>query len=713
MRKYIILILVCSFRLLSLTAQEIIQIYKAERVMYEASILEIEEIKFKNNSSIFNFGNKNTIGIPISEIDSITFSNDAGNSGSNIIYIMYNDDDVTIINPLAEQGISIAAEQCQVSITANSGIYGVEYHISGNSANGSLSVTSDLNFVLALSNLNLTNPSGAAVMITNEVTSYINLSGNSRLTDGAESSKNGTIRSKGDIVFCGQGSLNISGLAKHGISAEKAITIENGSITIQQSVSDGLHSEGFTMNGGSLDITAGSDAIDAGAASIQISAGTIKITSAVDDSKGIKSDANITINGGTIEMTVSGAQSKGLSSKQNIVINSGTINIKASGKTVLESSGSGYEPAYCSALKCAGNLTVNGGDITIETTSANDGGKGFSADGEIVINNGTIKITTAGSGTTYTNESGAKDSYTSCCIKSDTNISILGGTIMCSSSGSGGKGIAADGTITVGKLNADNSNLVLNVTTSGNRFQVSSSSSSGGNRPGGPGGGGGFGQDSGDYANPKAIKSLGNLTINSGTISVNCTQSTEGGEGIESKAKLYINGGIVEIGTYDDCINASTHIEISGGQIYCVARGNDAIDSNGTITISGGLTIANGASTPEGGIDCDNNTFKLTGGVLIATGGNNSSPTTSSTTQRYATFTSSANTSVCVKNSSGDIVLLYKMPSTGTSVLFSAPELTTGSSLLTGGTISGGTTFNGYTTGGTYSGGSSKSITVK
>ena len=169
------------------------------------------------------------------------------------------------------------------------------------------------------------------------------------------------------------------------------------------------------------------------------------------------------------------------------------------------------------------------------------------------------------------------------------------------SSGTGAKGISADGTITIGNLAANDALLNLNVTTSGNRFLVS-----------------GSGQNA-DYANPKAIKSLGNLTVNSGVITVKCTQTTEGGEGLESKASMYLKGGQLTVTTYDDCLNASIDIEISGGTHLFTASGNDGVDSNGTLTISGGLIISKGAGGPEGGFDCDNNTFKVLGGIMVRT----------------------------------------------------------------------------------------------
>ena len=108
---------------------------------------------------------------------------------------------------------------------------------------------------------------------------------------------------------------------------------------------------------------------------------------------------------------------------------------------------------------------------------------------------------------------------------------------------------------------------------------------------------------------------MGDLTINKGTINV--TTSKSEAEGIESKTNLIINDGTIEVNAYDDCINAKKTLVINGGTIYCYSTTNDGIDSNGTMTITGGTIISAGAAAPEEGLDCDNNTFKITGGTII------------------------------------------------------------------------------------------------
>lgn len=192
------------------------------------------------------------------------------------------------------------------------------------------------------------------------------------------------------------------------------------------------------------------------------------------------------------------------------------------------------------------------------------------------------------------------------------------------------------------------------------------------------------------------------VTINGGTFTIKTTE----GEGIESKSTLTINDGVFDINAYDDGLNAGTAIYINGGQLYVYSSTNDAIDSNGTLTITGGKTIAVGAGSPEGGFDCDNNTFKITGGIAVGIGGATSMPTATVSTQRSVRLGGgSANQLIHIETADGSTeALTFLIPRTNSTMLFSSPKLTEGKSyaVYTGGTVTGGTEINGLYTSGTY-----------
>lgn len=197
-------------------------------------------------------------------------------------------------------------------------------------------------------------------------------------------------------------------------------------------------------------------------------------------------------------------------------------------------------------------------------------------------------------------------------------------------------------------------------------------------------------------------------TINGGTFVINTSE----GEGIESKSSLTINDGDFEITTYDDGLNAASAIYINGGYLYVKSSTNDAIDSNGILTVTGGYTVAIGASSPEASFDCDRNTFKITGGTMIGIAGDSSTPT-SNVAEQYVVLlgSGSANKIINIQDGDGNEALTFLVPSSYTKLIYSSAKLKANTTyyVYTGGSVTDGTSFNGLYTAGTYSGGSKSS----
>ncbi len=397
----------------------------------------------------------------------------------------------------------------------------------------------------------------------------------------------------------------------------------------------------------------------------------------------ICSDSYFALRSGTL--TVASAASDGIHANDYIILKDGTLSVTST----------------ADAIDCSeGNINIEGGDITLSTSQQKS--DAIKAELDLYISGGTISCSVSGAG--------------SKALKSSEDMSITGGTITCAvasaafydsddadiaspagincdgslefsdatltinSTGLAGKGISVDGTILI-------SSGTITVTTTGKQYTYSSSLDS----------------------SPKGIKADGNIVINGGTINV-LTTGGEGAEGIESKNTITINDGTIEVEAYDDGLNATSAIVINGGNIYSYASNNDGIDSNGTLTITGGLVISSGTTSPEEGFDCDQNTFKITGGILIGTGGATSTPTSSACTQRSIVYSGSGTSGqyICLQDASSNQIIIYEIPRTYSTMtlLLSSASISTGTyTLLSGGTVSGGTDFHGYVTDGTYSGG--------
>ncbi|MFT3825190.1 MAG: carbohydrate-binding domain-containing protein [Chitinophagaceae bacterium] len=191
------------------------------------------------------------------------------------------------------------------------------------------------------------------------------------------------------------------------------------------------------------------------------------------------------------------------------------------------------------------------------------------------------------------------------------------------------------------------------------------------------------------------------VTINGGTIAVTSSK----GEGIESKSVLTINNGYITTNTYDDGLNAGTAIYINGGYVYSISSNNDAMDSNGTFTITGGKVIAVGSGSPEAGIDCDAHTLKITGGIVVGTGGATSGPSASvSTVYSVILGSGQANQIIHIEAADGTEALTFLAPKAYSTLLFASAKLkgSTSYTIYTGGSVSNATSFSGLYTSGTY-----------
>ncbi len=99
-------------------------------------------------------------------------------------------------------------------------------------------------------------------------------------------------------------------------------------------------------------------------------------------------------------------------------------------------------------------------------------------------------------------------------------------------------------------------------------------------------------------------------------------------EGIEA-AKLTISSGNITIHAEDDCLNAANSdlsnyeftLDINGGTLCMDTSSGDGIDSNGSLSITGGTVIVWSANSADNQpLDADG-TISITGGTVFAAGG--------------------------------------------------------------------------------------------
>ena len=250
----------------------------------------------------------------------------------------------------------------------------ITYQLSGTTTDGSFTLSGSYKCTIALADVTLVNPSGAAINITNSKRIQLSAKKNTTntLTDGSGSQK-ACIYSRGQLQLQGNGTLNVAGNCKHAIKSASYITIKNLTLNITSAVGDGISCEEyFQMKSGVLTISGvGDDAI-------QCDLGGDTSTGETENHED-EDSGNIYIEGGTTSLTVTADAAKGIKSSGDVSISDGKLTVTQTGGIIVEED----DISYPTSVKADGNVSISGGEITITNTA--EGGKGISAEGTLTI----------------------------------------------------------------------------------------------------------------------------------------------------------------------------------------------------------------------------------------------------------------------------------------------------------------------------------------
>ena len=323
-------------------------------------------------------------------------------------------------------------------IVINSARSKVAYRVTGKCSNGSLKIYSTKKFQIMAQNLSITNPTGPAINIQSGKTVYFTLLNGTTntLCDGAtynapviaangeEEDQKGSLFSEGQLIFNGEGILNVTSLGGHGICSDDYIRIRSGEINILSAAKDGFRtkekfivsrtadsspqitisatnngidcSEGtLTIEAGKLDITSGGEAIKveyeeadpAVIADAYIKGGYIRINTTDEKSSAIKVTHNYTQSGGIIQATVNGNGSKIVNCDGAVSFTGGKLSGFSNGTVTSDETSAG-------GIKSEGNINITGGTIAIECNGK--GSKGINCNGDVTIDGGVITLVTTG-----------------------------------------------------------------------------------------------------------------------------------------------------------------------------------------------------------------------------------------------------------------------------------------------------------------------------
>jgi hypothetical protein len=474
---------------------------------------------------------------------------------ANTVNIVYNGSTATVTmadNVSNYVTAEVSGAHVTITQTNTDAIDGDEitYVLSGSTTDGSLTLDGSYKCTVSLAGLTMTNPSGAAINITNKKRIQLSVKEGteSTLTDGTGGSQKACVYSKGQLQLQGKGTLNVVGNTKHAIKSGDYISVKNLTLNITKAVGDGISCEEyFLMKSGSVIINGvGDDGIqcDLGGDS-----STGETTDHDDEDSG-----NIYLEGGTLNITVTAAAAKGIKADGDMRISGGAVTVKTTGGGTWDSDDKKTKASSC--LSADGNMTISGGTLNLTSTGA--GGKGINGDGSFTATGGTMTIKTSGNAVV------ASSSGTISTVSSSQQLDRYKSDYKSSP-----KGIKIDGAITI------SDNAVISVTTTG---------------VGGEG-----------------IESKTNINISGGQVTVNAKDDAinssynDATKGTSGAADLTISGGYVYArSTGNDGLDANGNCYIKGGLIYAIGTTTPevAIDANSEeqkkLYVTGGTIIAIG-----------------------------------------------------------------------------------------------------------------------
>ncbi|MCD8266862.1 MAG: carbohydrate-binding domain-containing protein, partial [Prevotellaceae bacterium] len=355
----------------------------------------------------------------LNEVDSITFcayeevadeqeqEEEEDEAIADTVYVAYSGSEAQVSSLPA--CVEAEIDGADVSLTNSDTSRELCFVLSGSSSCGSFVYNGSYKTTICLDGLTLTGSSAEAINIKDGKRIALVLADGTEntLEDASEDGgQKAALYTKGHLEISGGGSLSLKGNVKHALSSKEYLLVKKtaGSITVSSAANDGIHAGQY----------------------VQVNGGTIKVSGVGGD--GIQA-----------EMQDDGSEDDG-----KLIIKGGTLDVSVSSDD-------------CAALKSDSTLHIKGGDITIRSTGSDD--KGLKSKQSVSIEGGTLRVTQSGS---YLVEDG-EASYTTA-IKADADVSITGGEISITNSADAGKGISADGDITISE---DDSSVTLTVSCTG------------------------------------------------------------------------------------------------------------------------------------------------------------------------------------------------------------------------------------------------------
>ncbi|MBR4345803.1 MAG: carbohydrate-binding domain-containing protein [Oscillospiraceae bacterium] len=537
---------------------------------------------------------------------------------------------------LSDEGITVEGTGAESSGSVLTVTQAGLYHIEGSLSDGQIIVETDKesDVTLELDGVDITCTTSCALWVKSgdKVTIKVKNGSTNTLSDGesysdtSEDAPDACIYSKDDLVIKGSGTLVVNGNYSGGIHSTDDVKINNGSIAVN-SAGDGIK----------------------GKDSVQISGGIVNVTSGGD---GIVSTNDEEEGTGIVDIS---------DGSVTIVSGGGSANAAAKAPSGNQPGG-GMQPGGMGGRGGRNRQTTDESQPVVSTENARppmgaqDGsmpGMGDMPDMGERPDMGEAPSFGGGffGGWENSDLDDDEDHVSAKGIKAAQAVNISGGTL---SIDSADDAIHSDGTVSV----------------TGGTFVINT------------------GDD--------ALHADTSLTLADGEGTVE-----KSSEGLEAPV-MEIRGGTWDVYSTDDGINLSggalsgfgnefaaddsLSLLISGGMVHVSSEG-DGIDSNGSITMTGGTFYVDGPVNSGNGALDYNGTFDISGGTLIAVGSSGMAQGLSGSSSQNALSVAlssqqAAGTELSIRDAGGNAVISYTPEKTYSFVTVSTPDMTDGTYAL-------------------------------
>lgn len=569
---------------------------------------------------------------------------------------------------------------------------GGTYRLSGKLTKGQVLVTGSEKVKLYLDGVEITSPSGPALVCTNEKRTILSLAKGSQNTltdsaDNADTEINGcnvsacALFAQDKLTINGSGSLTVAGSSVDGIVCKDDLKLVNGTITVE-AAQDGVKGKDcVAMFGADLNVTAGNDGI--------------KSTESNDDTKGF-----LQLEQGSATVQAGGDC---LQAETLVWIADGTYHLTSSGTAVNTETG---EANSGKGIHCGGDVEIAGGKLTID--AAEDG---VNCTGSLELQAGEVDVTSAEDG-----------------IQADGDLTVSGGAVTITTTGTVAASAQDDfQPNNFGGGNPPSGDMPSGEAPSGNPPELPDGETFGG---GNFGGNGNTPPDNADNrqnaaasdasaipaaamqtiadsstdagasaaaamttaaedATSKGIKCGGNLTMSGGSCTIDSTDHA-----VHAAGTALFSGTTLEITSDNKGISSHGDLEISGGDIT-IHSCTEGVESKAEMTISGG----------DGSLDANGN-MTYTGGTLLALSSKGMMEYPESGCLIATNCNAAAGEQISIVDKNGTVLATLQSPKAVSDVIYGIGDSDSADyTIVTGGTYDGTLNEDGYGEGGSVSGG--------